>query len=431
MADIIKTVGDGHGAPDYADIALWNTGEGGVDPGVGFTSIADCSGNIGVSDTINGAFIRSYSVEGNTTYDGTNESSLAMVDRLTVSTTGNISDIKITSTNAFLTAFSISADNCNINRCRISHPTASGVPTVNITAAIAATTFSQCVITGGNDTIRAGFAQGAAFNKCVVLDSTDKGFEGSGGAGILTATDVYSGNATSDDYDSAQMTLSFAASSDATGSAGLQNITVANALVNVGIDDYRSKAGGPLDGTGSIDYIGAFLEVSGGITVATTETLQSLSDTVITNIDYNVSITTTENLSAYSDSVSVTVTPDINITASITETLNPYSDAASVNITATGSVSCLVTEQLTSYADSAIANISANVGVDITETLNSFLDSSNVTIAKDVTLAITESLGAYSDFITVKLPTVWVDKTPSSTGWAEQTVTTTIWIDKG
>ncbi|MGB0943125.1 MAG: LamG-like jellyroll fold domain-containing protein [Marinomonas sp.] len=175
----------------------------------------------------------------------------------------------------------------------------------------------------------------------------------------------------------------------------------------------------------------AWVDSGSGISVTTTEVLQSLSDSVSVDIDYNVSISVTESLSTYSDSSTVNVTPDVNVTASITETLNNYNDSSTVTITEAGNVSCNVTEQLSSYSDSITASISANVNVSVTEVLNSFLDSSSVTIVKDITLNVTETLGAYSDFIAVKLPANWVDKTPVTTSWTDKTASSTIWIDKG
>lgn len=144
-----------------------------------------------------------------------------------------------------------------------------------------------------------------------------------------------------------------------------------------------------------------------------------------------ITVATTETLSSYSDSSTVNVIPAVSITSSVTEALNSYSDAATVTITAAQNVTLSITESLQSYSDSAIADVSISLTASVTESLNSFLDSSNVTIAKDITLTITESLSAYSEFISVKVPVNWVDKTPASTTWTDQTSTSTVWIDKG
>ena len=124
MADIISTVGDGYGTPDYATLALWNSGEGSVDPGVGFTSIAECSGYLGASANINGTFVRGAIIRGDVAFDGTNDSLLSSAERLTISSGSgiNVEDLRIFTNNQYISALNYRYTRSREERLNVHHP---------------------------------------------------------------------------------------------------------------------------------------------------------------------------------------------------------------------------------------------------------------------------------------------------------------------
>jgi hypothetical protein len=192
------------------------------------------------------------------------------------------------------------------------------------------------------------------------------------------------------------------ASDDLTATVGFQSIA-STALVATGSDDYQSASGGALDVT---PFIGAFLEVSSGVTVTATEILNSFADSSVIDIDFNVSLSVTEVLSPFTDTSTLSITSGNVVLANITETLNAFSDSSTINV-------------------------SANISATVTEVLNSFLDGSNVTIAKDITVEVTEVLASFVDSSALRFPTNWVDKPAVITSYTTQTPVTTIWTDKG
>ncbi len=313
MADIIKTVGDGHGTPDYATLTLWNAGEGGADPGAGFTSIANCSGFCGDSANINGTFIRGYEILGvDAAYDGTNDALLASTKSLTLTTAnGLVEDLYITNVNLFAVALAFNAANTSVRRVFIDsavNTSGGGGNCVSFSGAlVAGRLLERFVIDGTNDNecIMGGFNREYTLNKGVLYNS--KGTNATGSSSTQQVTDVYSADAVTADY-GAGLELTSAASSDATGSAGLQNITLSSAIVNAGAKDFRSKSGGPLDGTGSVDFVGAFLEVGGGVTV-----------TALLNSNYMVEYSMKKNVAGQSIGAQmVTISDGSDFTGTVT-----------------------------------------------------------------------------------------------------------------
>jgi hypothetical protein len=403
MADINKDVGAGHGAPDYATLTLWNAGEGAADPGATFLSIANCSGNCGTIANINGTFIRGADIRGDVTYDGTNESSLAFTTRLfTTADNINVFDMKITESNGFQDVYKPLGANSFATRCRIAH---TGTPTtnngeINLTSTAANKGLKFCAIsTGGAQLIRHGFDRPATITNTIGFGATTRGMMFSGAN--QDYEDCYFYDCNSAAY-VGSTGLVHCASDDLTATVGFQSIA-STALVATGSDDYQSASGGALDVT---PFIGAFLEVSSGVTVTATEILNSFADSSVIDIDFNVSLSVTEVLSPFTDTSTLSITSGNVVLANITETLNAFSDSSTINV-------------------------SANISATVTEVLNSFLDGSNVTIAKDITVEVTEVLASFVDSSALRFPTNWVDKPAVITSYTTQTPVTTIWTDKG
>ena len=264
MADINKDVGAGHGAPDYATLTLWNAGEGAADPGATFLSIANCSGDCGTIANISGTFIRGADIRGDVTYNLKNESSLAFTTRLfTTADNINIFDMKITESNNFQDVYKPLGANSFATRCRIIH---SGTPTtnngeINLTSTAANKGLKFCAIsTGGAQLIRHGFDRPATITNTIGFGATTRGMMFSGAN--QDYEDCYFYDCNSAAY-VGSTGLVHCASDDLTATVGFQSIA-STALVATGSDDYQSASGGALDVT---PFIGAFLEVSGGVTV--------------------------------------------------------------------------------------------------------------------------------------------------------------------
>lgn len=274
MADIVKTVGDGHALPDYATLTLWNAAEGGNDPGVGFTSIAECSGFCGAGANINGAFVRGAIIRGDVTWDGTNGASLADTERLTISAGSGIdvTDLRIFTNNQFVSAMNYNADFIDMDRVIFDNTTAA-VNALDINGNFPNGNIRNFVARGGADTIMAGYLQGTNLTNGLIYGATDKGVEG-GGSTPLILTDVLVFNNGGEDVDSAGgFTLNNVATEDSTGT--YTGYTSAE-LVDFAGGDLRTKSTSDLATLGS-PFIGAFLESGGGSEVNVSD---SLSDSV-------------------------------------------------------------------------------------------------------------------------------------------------------
>ena len=371
MADIIKTVGDGHGTPDYATLTLWNAGEGGADPGAGFTSIANCSGFCGASANINGTFIRGYEILGvDAAYDGTNDALLASTKSLTLTTAnGLVEDLYITNVNLFAVALAFNAANTSVRRVFIDsavNTSGGGGNCVSFSGAlVAGRLLERFVIDGTNDNecIMGGFNREYTLNKGVLYNS--KGTNATGSSSTQQVTDVYSADAVTADY-GAGLELTSSASSDATGSAGLQNITLSSAIVNAGAKDFRSKSGGPLDGTGSVDFVGAFLEVGGGVTVTATlgaidYTSQNASVALTGSIDL---ITTLGTISYSNQNATVSLSGAVDVAATLG--LINYS-SQNATVTVTGDIDVISTLGAINYSsNNATVNLTSETIINAT-----------------------------------------------------------------
>ena len=200
MTDIIKSVGT---SADYATLTLWNAGEGAVDPGVGFTSIAECSGYCGGGANINGAFVRGAIIRGDVTFDGANDLALASADRLTIAAaTGiNVQDFRIFTDNQWVSALNYNADYILMDRVVLDNTTA-GLNALDVNGGFPNGHIRNFVACGGLDTIAAGWNQGTNLTNGLIFGATDKGVEG-GTSTPMVLTDVFVFNNGGQDVDSA------------------------------------------------------------------------------------------------------------------------------------------------------------------------------------------------------------------------------------
>jgi len=278
MADINKNVGSTAPSQDYATLDLWNAGEGGVDPGEGFKSIATCYGDCGTTTAINGAFIRGAIIQGSIEYDGSNESALPIVDRLSISTSGIvIRDCYIKTNSGSFNAISLSADNVEIYRNRIENTTTS-LQAILTNGNYPNSKIHHNVISGGSDVNRVGSGNGCVTYSNIVFGGNDKGYEGgSGGSiGVQFITDTFSFGNAGQDIEPSNFTVATSATEDVSGGT-LSGYTSAE-LFNFAGNDFRTKATSALATAGSGgSFIGAFLESGSGISITPTPITSSES----------------------------------------------------------------------------------------------------------------------------------------------------------
>lgn len=282
MPDIISTVGNGHASPDYATLALYNAGDGGLDPGVGFTAIAECSGYLGAAANINGTFIRGATIRGDIVFDGKNDSSLANTDRLTISAGSgvNVEDLRIFTNNQYISALNYNADFIVMDRVVLDNTTA-GVNAIDINGDFTNGYIRNFVARGGADAVMAGFNQGTNLTNGLIYGAADKGIEGSSSAPMVL-TNILAFNNGGQDIDSAGgFTLIDVATEDATGT--YTGYTSAE-LVDFASGDLRTKSTSDLSTFGT-PFIGAFLKSGGGgeiLAIDSSSNLNTLSESSLT-----------------------------------------------------------------------------------------------------------------------------------------------------
>ena len=316
MPDIISTVGNGHSSPDYATLALYNAGDGGLDPGVGFTSIAECSGYLGATANINGTFIRGATIRGDIVFDGTNDSSLANTDRLTISSGSgiNVEDLRIFTNNQFVSALNYNADFILMDRVVFDNETA-GVNAIDINGAFTNGHIRNFVARGGADAVMAGFNQGTNLTNGLVYGAVDKGVEGSSSAPMVL-TNIFAFNNGGQDIDSAGgFTLVACATEDSTGT--YTGYTSAE-LVDVASGDLRTKSTSDFATLGN-PFIGAFLESGGSTGIELTPfTVESISESIAVPLNLTSEVQLNPNLTkaeAISLNPNITLAVPINISA--------------------------------------------------------------------------------------------------------------------
>ncbi len=427
-------VGDGHGgSEDYATCDLCYAAESQTDDGNPL--IMECLGDVGrfspTGPSINGVIIRTQGV----TYDGSNQSSLAQGDRFDFNATSAnalapivVHDMYIDNRGqAFTRAVDVNVDFVTLFNLRVIS-LAANAPGLGVTVQCPNSSLSTSVISGGPDVVSWGFQDGMNIENVLIFGGGDKGLEASSSLAFEIKDSFSTGNGGSD-LDTGTVTITTCATGDTTGT--FTGYTTAE-LVDFASDDFRTKSISPLAtlGTGG-SFIGAFLESGGptGVSITTTEVLNSFSDSVTADISINVQLSVTESLQSFVDVANVNITPNVVIDVNVTETLNSYDDLSQVQIVEAGQVGVSVTEILNSFEDSSIAYVSANVAAAVTESLNSFSDSSNAIIQKEIKAQVTEQLSSFMDSANIKLPTKWVDQTPPTANWTVKTKVNTIWKD--
>ncbi len=317
MPDIIKTVGIGHAStPDYATITLYNAAEGGVDPGVGFKSIAECSGFCGAGGNINGAFARGVIFRGDVTWDGTNDSLLANTERLVISASSGVEvqDLRMFTNNQFVSALNLNADFVEMDRVIFDNTTA-GANALDVNGNFSNGHIRNFVARGGVDTIMAGYLQGTNLTNGLVYGAVDKGVEG-GGSTPMVLTNILAFNNGGQDIDSAGgFTLNDCATEDGTGT--YTGYTSAE-LVDFVSGNLQTKSTSDLTTLGT-PFIGAFLE-SGGSELSIVGSTPSYSYTVpLANVDLTGELSIVGSTPSYSYTVplaNVDLTGELNIVGS-------------------------------------------------------------------------------------------------------------------
>ena len=399
MADITKTVGTGK---DYATANLYNAGEGGADPGAGFTAIAECSGYLGSGANINGTFIRGVTFRGDVTWDGTNDSSLSNIEQLTISTgTGvNVEDLRIFTNNQFVSALNYNADFILMDRVVLDNTTV-GINAIDINGGFTNGHIRNFVARGGADAVMAGFNQGTNLTNGLVYGATDKGIEGSSSTPMVI-TDVFAFNNAGEDVDSTGgFTLNNVATEDLTGT--YTGYTSAE-LVNFATGNLQTKSTSFLATAGS-PFIGAFLEASSGVSLTVDSGAYLYTGT-------DAQLLTARILKADEGAYLYTGT-----SASL---LKGFILTAS-----SGSYSYLGQDATLTYTPAGAFILTADSG-------NYTYTGSNINFNRDRVIIASSGTYNYSGTdIQIILPgQIWTDKPSASTNWNNQTVTTTIWTDK-
>ena len=301
MADIVKTVGDGHALPDYATLTLWNAAESVIDPGVGFTSIAECSGDIGVSATVNGVFPRGAVIRGDIQYDGANQSALAMLS-------GNLllSSENITATDLFVTgSASPLGNNALLTRCRVLGGIgydSSGTTGKLVSFSVISSSAGFVVAYGGGD-------QGDLENNLIFGTSGTGVITGGGGGQNLSRN--FSFNNGGNDYQGATDTFVDNASEDLTGN--LTGYTSAE-FVDFDNNDFRIKSTSDLWGVA-----GAFFEEGAGELNIVGSTPSYSFAVPLANVDLTGELSIVGSTPSYSYTVplaNVDLTGELNVVGS-------------------------------------------------------------------------------------------------------------------
>ena len=318
----ISTVGSGHGTPDYATLAAWWAAESSVDYS-GLPIIAECLGNCGDNFTLSGASVNGAEIyTQGVTYDGTNQSSLAIITRLDLDAVINIHDVYLLSDNNFdfILELDAGADGSTIERCYLYHSgSPSGVDAVATNGSQPSTQILNCVINcnGCVNGFDLGFNHALQINNNVIFGATGDGIEGAGDSASLIIQNNFCFNNGTSDYSNigASATFTNNASEDLTGQ---ETGYTSSELVDFAGGDYRTKSASALAtlGTGG-GFIGAFLEAGGGAITVTgaTPTYSYTAQTATIDLTGTIAVTgQTPSYSYTAVSASIDLTPEITVT---------------------------------------------------------------------------------------------------------------------
>ena len=397
------TVGAGK---DYATVLLAFNDLSGSDQGGDVTLLSTPLENVGTNYTLSGTpvnnfFIRTDCVD----FDGSNQSDLSITSRVNSSAVNvTFHHIPLTNNKNFDNAINLSAQNTWCEDVHIEDTSTSGTSygAAQVRGTATNKGLRRFVITATcAQLVRTGFDHPCELINGIGSGATVQGIIASGSNQAII--DCFFFDCNNNAFNGAFMTETNLASDDAT--ASLTPYTSSELVLFPTNNQTKSTSFLATAGV-SGGVVGAYLEVSSGVTVTATEILNSFADSSVIDIDFNVSLSVTEVLSPFTDTSTLSITSGNVVLANITETLNAFSDSSTINV-------------------------SANISATVTEVLNSFLDGSNVTIAKDITVEVTEVLASFIDSSALRFPTNWVDKPAVITSYTTQTPVTTIWTDKG
>tara|TARA_R110000803_G_scaffold210037_1_gene280841 strand:- start:3196 stop:4788 length:1593 start_codon:yes stop_codon:yes gene_type:complete len=282
----VSLVGNGHGgSEDYATLSLWWAAESAIDYGSQIE--AQCLGDCGSTILFSGATPHSYSVyTKGILYDGTNESSLAVMTRLDIESPGTVKHIEITRASASDT-LKINAEDVIVEFCRIKNPTTAS-NSIEIEGFFTNSIVRNCVVSGATTVVQAANQLGCKVLNCTVFGGTSFGFNASSGTQEMFVENTFSFNNGGSDFDSANLTLTNSASDDLTGT--ITGYTSAE-LVNFATNDFRTKSTSFLATAGSGGtFIGAFLEAGGS----------GISITALLNSNYMIEYNMKKNVASQS-----------------------------------------------------------------------------------------------------------------------------------
>lgn len=401
----VSLVGNGHGgSEDYATLDLWWAAESGVNYGSGSPIEAACLGSTGTTaaisgSSVNGALIYTSGV----TYDGTNESSLAIVDRIQISAPNTtISDCYIESTSIRWHSCRLGANNVIIERNRIVNTTSS------IEALVCLGSFPNSiarnnVISGGRDVCRVGSSNGYQSINNVIFGGSDKGFEGgsSGSVGIQFITNVFSFGNTGADIESGAFTVVTTATEDTSG--GTTSGYTSSELVDFANGDYRTKATSTLATAGQGGtFIGAFLEASSGLTASITESKASRSNSsslLVTPVVVN-SISIIESRASRLNRSSVSFSIDLAVNEAKQARLN----SSSLSVASPGSLSFSANENRQPRENRSSLFVPDSLFFSVNESRQPRENSSSFFIPESISASAVEIRSARYDISSLKAP---------------------------
>lgn len=271
MAQRVSLVGDDHGgSEDYATLALWWTAESSTDYGSQIEAV--CSGSIGSISTGTGATPQGYSIYAKfgEAFNGTNKTTCPQGTTLNFESPNGLIDGLFCTAGGTPDPLDLRADNLTASNMYIQR-TAGGSTTVDFntthTTKLLKNSVVDCV--GANHGIRlTSSANHYAVENVVVFGATLFNFSFNNSTTPSTLIDCFAFGGGTDYSTGGTYIRTTCASEDLTGTSGLTGFT-SSELVDFAGGDYRTKATSTLAtaGTGAQGFIGAFLELSAGISV--------------------------------------------------------------------------------------------------------------------------------------------------------------------
>ena len=164
----ISLVGNGHGgSEDYATLPLWWAAESAIDYGAGNPITASCLGYCGASVTISGTTPQGYYIHTQgTQFDGKNQSSLATIKTLNLSSSNGIVEDLLIQNNGNSASLFHHASDTNVNRCYVEFTEARNLLLVQAFDVATNRTFNNCIVNATNSTFSDVFytSNSRAFN---------------------------------------------------------------------------------------------------------------------------------------------------------------------------------------------------------------------------------------------------------------------------